>query len=123
LTENSVSHKDEFMTEPANTPIKLASVESKEIIPGFVGRFIHSQSMTMAYWKIEKDASLPDHSHFHEQVVNMLVGEFELTLDGIPHLLKPGDVLVIPSNVPHRGKAITECEILDVFSPSRDDYR
>lgn len=103
--------------------IPLATVEEKEIIPGFFGRMIHSESMTMAYWRIDKDASLPEHSHPHEQVVNLLAGEFTLVLDGTPISMTQGDVLVIPSNVPHSGFANSECRILDVFSPPRDDYR
>jgi len=63
------------------------------------------------------------HAHHHEQVVNMLEGEFELVVDGTPHRLKPGDVLAIPGNAPHSGRAITRCRILDVFWPIREDYR
>ena len=104
-------------------PVEISGITSKEILPGFVGRFIHSENMTFAYWDISESAALPVHSHPHEQVVNMLEGQFELTLDGKPHSLKAGDVLVIPSNVPHSGRAITDCRILDVFQPTRDDYR
>ena len=53
----------------------------------------------------------------------MLEGEFEITVGGNPLSLKPGDVVVIPGNVPHSGRAISKCRILDVFSPARDDYR
>lgn len=79
--------------------------------------------MTFAYWEIAKNADLPEHSHHHEQVVNMLEGKFELTVDGEPHLLTPGDVVIIPGGVTHSGRAISDCRILDVFHPVRDDYR
>ena len=59
----------------------------------------------------------------HEQVVNVLRGEFELTVDGETKHLKPNDVACIPSNAVHSGKAITDCYILDVFYPVREDYR
>ena len=36
---------------------------------------------------------------------------------------KPGTVVVIPPDVPHAGKAITDCWIIDVFHPVREDYR
>ena len=79
--------------------------------------------MTFAYWRIEANRSLPEHRHVHEQVVNMLAGEFELTVNGTPHVLTPGDVLLIPPDAPHSGRSITECRILDVFHPVREDYR
>ncbi len=50
-------------------------------------------------------------------------GEFELTIDGTPEPLTPGRVAVIPPDTPHSGRAVTACEILDVFSPVREDYQ
>lgn len=102
---------------------QLSQVQEREIVPGFHAKMIHSETMTMAYWRIEKGHQLPEHSHPHEQVVNMLEGEFELILDGQSHHLVAGDVLVIGSNVPHAGKATQNARILDVFHPCRDDYR
>lgn len=102
---------------------QLDDVEEREWVPGFFGKMIHSASMTMAYWRIEKGSELPEHSHPHEQVVNMLEGRFTLVLSGTPHHLKKGDVLVIPSNAPHSGVADEDARILDVFCPVRDDYR
>lgn len=102
---------------------QLNSIEEREIVPGFFGKLVHSESMTMAYWRIEQGSKLPEHSHPHEQVVNMLEGAFELILDGSSFHLKAGDVLVIPSNVPHSGFATSDARILDVFSPVREDYR
>jgi quercetin dioxygenase-like cupin family protein len=101
----------------------LAEVQPYERLPGMRGRFLHSASMTLVYWDIDEGAALPRHSHPHEQVVNMLEGEFELVVDGTPHRLKPGDVLAIPGDAPHSGRAITHCRILDVFCPIREDYR
>ena len=103
--------------------IKLSDIEPREIVPGYHARFIHSQTMTVAYWDIQAGESLQVHSHEHEQIVNMLEGEFELTVDGVPHRLKPGDIVVLKSHVEHGGKAITDCRILDVFQPVREDYR
>jgi hypothetical protein len=50
-------------------------------------------------------------------------GKFMLTLDGETRQLAAGDVVVVPSDVAHAGKAITRCRILDVWHPPRDDYR
>jgi len=103
--------------------IELNSSEEKEIVPGFFARFVHSENMTITYWNIKAGSSLPAHSHPHEQISSMIKGEFELTVDGTPHLLKQNDVFVIPSGIPHSGKAITDCKIIDTFYPIREDYR
>ncbi|MCP5051647.1 MAG: cupin domain-containing protein [bacterium] len=103
--------------------IQLTEVEEKEILPGFKARFVHTEHMTFAYWTITAGAALPEHSHHHEQVATMMEGEFELTIDGTPRIMKPGEVAVIPGNALHSGKAITDCKILDVFYPIREDYK
>jgi quercetin dioxygenase-like cupin family protein len=66
---------------------------------------------------------LPEHSHPHEQITNILSGEFELTVDGEPIRLHAGDYLVIAPDAVHSGRSITDCRILDVFCPVREDYR
>ena len=103
--------------------INLGSIKEREVVKGFRGRFIHSENMTHAYWTIEKGAALPEHAHVHEQVVNILEGKFELTVDGEKKIIEPGNIVVIPSNVPHTGNALTDCRILDVFSPVREDMK
>jgi quercetin dioxygenase-like cupin family protein len=102
---------------------QLNKINSVELLPGFHGKMIHTENMTLAFWEIKKDSELPLHQHVHEQVATMLEGKFELILDGISHILEPGQVLEIPSGVPHSGRALTECKILDVFSPVREDYK
>ena len=103
--------------------IRLDSIEPKTIFPGHDARLIHTERMTIAYWLIEAGARAPEHSHHHEQVVNVLAGKYELTVDGEPHELTPGVVFVIPPHVSHSGLAVTGCELLDVFCPVREDYK
>ncbi|WP_299368083.1 cupin domain-containing protein [Winogradskyella sp.] len=101
---------------------RILDIKPKEIVKGYKARFLHTNAVTIAFWEVEPDAELPMHNHIHEQVSQILEGEFEMTIDGITKIHKPGSVLVIPSNVPHSGKAITACKILDIFSPVREDY-
>ena len=98
------------------------AVPERTILPGMHGRFIHSERMTFALWRFEPGATLPRHSHPHEQVVHMREGELEMVLDGVRHLLRAGDVLVIPPDVPHSGAALTAALVLDAFAPVREDY-
>ncbi|OEK06615.1 cupin domain-containing protein [Roseivirga misakiensis] len=103
--------------------INLEDIASRELLPGFSVKMIHSEKMTLAYWDIKAGSVLPEHSHPHEQIAAQVIsGEFELILDGQSKVMKSGDVAVIPSNMVHSGKAITDCQLLDAFSPVREDY-
>lgn len=103
--------------------IDLQNIEPREIMPGFLGRMVHSDNMTFVHWHIDAGAPLPEHSHMHEQVVNVIEGQFELIVAGEAQTLGPSEVACIPSNALHSGKAITDCYIIDVFYPIREDYR
>jgi len=103
--------------------INLDNIAGREIVPGFTARFVHSENMTFSYWQVKEGAVLPEHSHPHEQVANMIAGKFEMTVAGETKVIEPGMVAVIPSDAKHSGRAVTDCYILDVFYPIREDYR
>jgi quercetin dioxygenase-like cupin family protein len=103
--------------------IKISDVPETEIAPGFWGRFIHSEHTTVAYWRIQKGSTIPVHHHVHEMIVNVIDGTLELTIGTETKALTSGMAAVIPSNVPHTAKALTDCFVIDVFHPVREDYR
>ncbi len=103
--------------------MNLSEIQSKEIMPGYHGKMVHSESMTWAFWDVEKDAEVPEHNHVHEQIMHVLEGNFEFTLGGKTTIYYPGDIVIIPSNVPHSGKALTPCKLMDIFSPAREEYK
>jgi quercetin dioxygenase-like cupin family protein len=102
--------------------VALNHLPVRSPFPGFQGRFIRSGQMTFVYWEIAAGTLLPTHSHIHEQVAHTFEGRFEITVDGQTRILEPGSVFVIPPNAVHSGRALTDCRILDVFSPIREDY-
>ena len=103
--------------------INVNEISSKEVIPGFHGKFVHAKNVTTAYWDIVSGSSLPEHNHSQEQIMNLIEGEFEMVLEGEVLKLYSGAVVVIPSNARHSGKAISHCKIIDIFHPVRDDYK
>jgi len=103
--------------------VSTDTLDRSEEMPGFLGAFLHAENMTVASWTVEAGSTFPEHSHPHEQISIVVKGKFELTLDGETDVLEPGRIAVIPADVPHSGRAVTDCEIIDVFSPVREDYR
>jgi quercetin dioxygenase-like cupin family protein len=100
-----------------------SSLSEQTPFPGFHGKAVHSGAMSFVLWSIEAGARLPEHNHVHEQVLNVLDGEFELTVAGETARLGPGTLAVVPPDARHSGVALTSCRILDVFQPVREDYR
>jgi len=86
-------------------------------------RAVMAQSMTVAHVKLSAGALLPEHAHVNEQVVNVIDGELELTVNGESYSLMPGKVMVLPPNVVHSGRAVTDCRVVDAFHPVREDFR
>ncbi|MBK7034943.1 MAG: cupin domain-containing protein [Chitinophagales bacterium] len=103
--------------------VDTALLTSREVAPGFFGKFIHSEKMSIVYWEAIEGAEIPLHSHIHEMMVNVIEGKLELNIDGNIRLLEYGTVAFIPGNVPHKAKALTNCKIIDVFYPVREDYK
>lgn len=103
--------------------VNLNELPALEIAPGIVGRIVTADTFTVAHVSIKEGSLLPEHAHYHEQVVNVTEGELELTVAGEAHVLKAGRVMILPPNVPHSGKALTDVKVVDVFHPVREDFR
>ena len=103
--------------------IKLNTINPIELSPGYTARFVHTEHMTFSFLEVKAGSASAEHSHPQEQVAMLTEGEFELTIEGTPVRFGPGSVIVIPSNVRHSGLAITDCKLMDVFTPVREDFR
>jgi quercetin dioxygenase-like cupin family protein len=101
---------------------ELNPIQAKEIMEGFQGKFVHGATMTASFWKISEGSILPKHSHIHEQISIITAGKFELTIGEETRVMEPGTVGVIPSNIEHEGRAISDCTIIDIFCPAREEY-
>jgi len=102
---------------------RFSDIETKEIAPGFFSKLIHTDVNTINFIEVIAGSLVPTHQHVHQQLCFVLDGLFELTVNGQPHQLDKGLFAVIPPNVPHAGRAITDCRLIDIFSPVREDYR
>ncbi|QEC66199.1 cupin domain-containing protein [Panacibacter ginsenosidivorans] len=101
----------------------IDALNTKEIFPGFTGHFIHTDHQTFVFWDVIAGSSVPAHQHMHEQIVTVREGQFELTVNGETKVMDKGMTAVIPGNTTHAGIAITDCKLLDIFYPVREDYK
>jgi len=98
-------------------------IKTKEIAPGFFSKLIHTETNTINFIEVKTGSSIPRHQHFHEQCSFAVEGKFELTVNDISQILEPGIFAIIPPNTWHSGIAITDCKLIDIFSPAREDYK
>ncbi len=103
--------------------LNLSTIPSKEIMPGLHGKLVHTENMSLVFWEVEEGAEVHEHAHMNEQVMHVIEGKFELTLDGDTNVYHPGDLVVIAPHKKHSGKALTPCKLMDVFSPVREEYK
>ena len=102
--------------------VDLKNMPELTIAEGITGRAVTADTLTVMHVVLKAGAIIPEHSHYHEQVVNVIEGEMELVVDGQPHRLVPGNAMVLAPNVVHSGKVISECKVVDVFHPVRKDF-
>lgn len=102
---------------------KFSEIKTKEVAPGFFSKLIHTSGNTINFIEVKKGNSIHRHQHPHEQYSFVIEGKFELVVNDIPQVLDADNFALIPSNAWHSGRAITDCKIIDIFNPVREDYR
>ncbi len=102
--------------------VELKDLPHLEIAKGIKAHAVTADTVTVLHVTIEEGALLPEHSHHNEQVVNVIEGELELTVEGKNYNLMPGNVMVLEPNIVHSGKCIKACKVVDVFHPVRKDF-
>ena len=88
-------------------------------------RLITGDRMMLAHVYLKKGSIVPKHSHENEQITYILEGglRFWIGEDGSEEIVvRAGEVLHIPSNIPHKAEAIEDTLDVDVFSPPRQDW-
>ena len=88
-------------------------------------RLITGDRMMIAHVYLKKGCIVPKHSHENEQITYILEGalRFWIGEDQKEELVvRAGEVLTIPSNVPHKAEALEDTLDVDVFSPPRQDW-
>jgi len=116
------------MTTPAASTasfFRWSEVPSEQVKPDISRRLITGERIMLAQVELQRGCVVPKHAHVHEQMTYVLAGHLQLTVgeDGATsHDLRAGEVIHLPSNVPHAALAIEDTQVMDVFSPPREDW-
>jgi quercetin dioxygenase-like cupin family protein len=105
--------------------ISWDEIPVEEVNPSMTRKIVSGEKLMIARMKFKDGFVVPLHHHVHEQVSQIISGQMrfwfgenkEQTMD-----LYAGDVVVIPSNLPHEALTIGEVEAVDTWSPPRQDW-
>lgn len=96
----------------------------KELFPGVTIRTLWGEHIMLSFVHFEPFATVPLHSHPHEQMGILLEGEVEFTIGDETKVLRQGDCWWVPSNVAHSVRNLGKPSLaLDIFYPVREEYK
>jgi quercetin dioxygenase-like cupin family protein len=113
------------MTEQQVQYISWDDVELEAVNPQMTRRIVTGERLTVARIWFKDGFLVPQHSHEQEQVTQVISGTLQFRLGANREKtvdVGPGEVIVIPSNVPHEALCIGDVEEMDTWSPRRDDW-
>lgn len=112
-------------TVPNITLHRWNDLPAEPLKEGLARRLVTGERMMIAHVYIKKGVDVPRHSHENEQLTYVLEGALNFwfgTDDERELLVRAGEVIVIPSRLPHRALALEDTLDVDVFSPPRQDW-
>jgi quercetin dioxygenase-like cupin family protein len=102
--------------------MRWAEVENETLGPLVERQFISGRQITLARFTLRKGGKVARHSHEQEQFAWVMQGALKFLLPGQEIVVRAGEVLCIPPQVPHEAEALEDTIDIDVFSPARTDW-
>jgi len=102
-----------------------ADIPREQLNESLARKVITGARIMLAHVYLDKGTVVPMHQHENEQLTYILEGELKFWIgseDSEPVFVKAGEVLIMPSNVPHKAEAIEDTLDVDIFSPPRQDW-
>ena len=92
----------------------FAGIERKTLVYG--------DKTLMTEFRMKKGSTLPMHAHPHEQTGYLVSGSMQLAVGIESYDAQPGDTWCIPPNVEHGAEILEDSVVVEVFSPTREEY-
>jgi quercetin dioxygenase-like cupin family protein len=117
--------KNTVRSKPAAAGLQYLSwndVEVESMNPLLGRQLILGHQVMLARVLLKKGCIVPLHSHVNEQLSYILEGALKFYIDGKEIVVRAGEVLTIPPNMPHKAEAMEDTVDLDIFNPPRADW-
>jgi quercetin dioxygenase-like cupin family protein len=104
---------------------RWADVKLEQMKGSITRRMITGERVMIAQVVLKKGDHVPKHSHHNEQLTYIVSGALRFLMgedQAAEIIVREGEVLVIPSNLPHSAYALEDTLDVDVFSPPREDW-
>ena len=85
-------------------------------------QMLSGQAMTLARITLDTGAVVPEHRHENEQIATVLAGRVRFVVGDEERVVREGESVLIPSDVPHSVEALVDSVVMDVFAPRREDW-
>jgi quercetin dioxygenase-like cupin family protein len=85
-------------------------------------QYLYGTNCTFVKWTAKKGSVIPLTHHVNEQITWITAGLAEVYSQGRRYLMKAGDVMIIPPNVPHEFRYLEDTIDIDIFAPGRQDW-
>ncbi|HXN22597.1 MAG TPA: cupin domain-containing protein [Candidatus Dormibacteraeota bacterium] len=108
--------------KPQKKYLRWKDVELEHLNPLLDRQLVVGQDIMLARVLLKKGSHVPMHQHVNEQMTYILAGALKFKIDGEELVVNAGEVLCIPSNMPHEAWALEDTVDLDVFNPPRADW-
>jgi quercetin dioxygenase-like cupin family protein len=113
------------MTDTTARHFRWADLPEEQLNDSISRKLITGDALMLAHVYLKKGALVPQHSHHNEQITYILSGalHFFLGADRSREVtVRAGEVLHLPSNLPHEAIALEDTLDVDVFTPPRQDW-
>ena len=101
---------------------RWSDIPQEQINPQIARQFITGERVTVGRFEMKAGAVVPRHAHENEQVSYVIGGALRFHFDDRDVVVRSGELMQIPPNVPHAVDVVEDCIVVDVFCPVRRDW-
>jgi len=105
-------------------PVNVKDVQPINPLSGIYRKTLsYNNDVMLCHFTLEKDAEIPLHDHEAHQIGYLIKGKIKFFTETREFVAKEGDSYVFESNEKHGAKIIEQAKVIEVFSPTREEYK